>query len=143
LSAEELNLSMPYAPCWKKLLDLEIQKIIDLETPKSIVSVVAVNATANTNIVAVDPTKTTPLTAKKPPCIWRIYIVLATSGVFSVIRQVGGTTNTELMNQGTALTAGAGYMFDILVDQGEKIDFQTSVTGVVSKLSVVEKDDAK
>jgi hypothetical protein len=47
------------------------------------------------------------------------------------------------MNQGVALTAGAGYMFDVLVDQGERMDFQTSVTGVISKLSVVEKDDAK
>jgi len=141
LSDDEL--AMPNAKCWRKLLDLEIKKILDLEAPIPIVSLVATNATANTNIVCVDPTKTTPLTAKHPPCIWRIYVVLATSGVFSVIRQVGGTLNTELMNQGVALTAGAGYMFDVLVDQGERMDFQTSVTGVISKLSVVEKDDAK
>jgi hypothetical protein len=77
------------------------------------------------------------------PCIFRIYVALSVSAVFSVQRQTSGAFVTENMNQGSALAANAGYMFDVLVDVGEKIDFQSTVTGTVLKLSVVEKDDAK
>jgi hypothetical protein len=138
----EDNLSMPNAPCWKKLLDLEAESINALVRPIPKISIASGSATANTNIIS-NGTTSFPLVPRKAPCIFRIYVVLGTSGIFSVQRYNGAAATTENLNQGVALTANAGYMFDILVDQGEKIDFQTTATGTVIKLSVVEKDDAK
>jgi hypothetical protein len=138
----EDNLSMPNAACWKKLLDLEAEAINAQVRPRPKISIVSGNATANTNIIS-NGTTAFPLNATKAPCIFRIYVCLATSGIFSVQRYNGAAAVVENLNQGVALTANAAYMFDILVDQGEKIDFQTTVTSVITKLSVVEKDDAK
>jgi|SRR5271157_1977536 len=136
------NLKMPFADCWKKLLDLEIQKILDLETPQPILSLTNSPCTANTNIIAAS-TSATPLLPKKTPCIFRIYVCLGTSGIFSVQRTNGGATTAENLNAGVALTASAAYMFDIIVNSNDKIDFQSTVTGTIINLSVVEKDDAK
>lgn len=141
------NLAMPYAKCWKKLFDLEIQKILDrpnIQVPIPLLSITNQAILANTMIVAPDLTKQTVLKPKKSPCIFRIYVCLSVAGIFSVQRyDPSRTIAVENMNQGVALTANAGYMFDVLVDQGEGIDFQTTVGATILKLSVVEKDDAK
>lgn len=141
LETPDLNpdtLSMANAQCWKKLLDIENSSFL----PKPIVSLFGINITANVNIVsAANPSAL--LIPKNTPCLFRIYVVLGTSGIFSVQRLTSGSQVTENMNQGNALTANAAYMFDILVDQGEKIDFQSTSTGTLIKLCVVEKDDAK
>jgi hypothetical protein len=136
------DLSMPNAKCWKKLLDMEVAFMRGAILPIPKISIVSGNATANTNIIS-NGTTAFPLSPNNAPCIFRIYVCLATSGVFSVQRYMSAGAVTENLNQGNPLTANAGYMFDILVDQGEKIDFQTTVTSVITKLSVVEKDDAK
>lgn len=135
------ELSMPFAKCWKKLLDLEVDKILALQDPIPKLSMLNTVVTANTNFIST--TVSNQLTASNPPCIFRIYVVLSVSGVFSVQRTKGGQTVTENLNQGVALTAAAGYMFDILVDNSEYIDFQSTATGLAVKMSVVEKDDAK
>lgn len=128
---------MPNAACWKKLLDLELAKLL----PTTKVALANVPITLNTNIVsAANPAAL--IAPTNAPCIFRIYVVLGTGGVFSVQRTANGTTSTENLNAGAALTASAAYMFDILVDQGEKIDFQSTASGTLIKLSVVEKDDA-
>jgi hypothetical protein len=142
---------MPYAECWKKLLDIEGQTIIDginsltKGTPKLSIANRAV--AANTNFIETAGTAgLVNLKPDKTPCLFRIYIALSVSGIFSIIRQIQGspiTTVQENMNQGVALTAAAGYMFDILVDDGERIDFQTTVAATILKMSVVEKDDVK
>jgi hypothetical protein len=139
--------AMPFAVCWQRLLQSIIQPILDIlnapniQKPLPRLSIVNYSATANTNIMSTDTSQ--GLKAVNAPCIFRIYVVLGTAGIFSIIRTAGNASNTEKMNGAVALTAAAGYMFDVLVDQGEYIDFQTSVTGIVVKLSVVEKDDAK
>jgi hypothetical protein len=140
------NLAMEHALCWQKLLDYEFNKLlqkVDIQKPIIKYSAFQQPVTANTNIVAPTSGTQTLVTPTNSPCIFRIYICLTVSGVFSVIRSGTGTSTTEALNQGVALTAGAAYMFDILVEAGEKVDFQTSVTGVISKLLVIEKDDAK
>jgi len=144
---EQANLSMPYARCWKKLFDLEIQKLLDavnIQTPVPLLSVTNQAIALNTMFIATDLTKQTPLKPKKAPCIFRVYVCLSVAGIFSVQRYAPDKQiSVENMNQGIALTANAGYMFDVLVDQGEGIDFQTTVAATILKLSVVEKDDAK
>lgn len=142
------DLAMPYAPCWKRLLDLEIQRILDalptsIEKPISRMIIFNKAVTANVNFLGT--VAGNKLKALNAPCIFRIYIALSVSGVFSVQRTspTSSTAVVENMNQGVALTANAGYMFDILVDEGDSIDFQTTVSATLLKLSVVEKDDAK
>lgn len=138
--------SMPNAKCWKKLGDLLIKKILDaqVDIPVPMLSITNQSIGANTMFIATDLTKQTPLIPKKTPCIFRIYVCLDTAGIFSIQRyDPSRTISIENMNSGTALTASAGYMFDVLVDQGEKIDFQTTVAAKILKLSVVEKDDVK
>jgi hypothetical protein len=135
------ELSMPFAKCWKKLLDLEMAKIVAVETPIPKFNTLNQAITANTNIISA--TVGNQLTASNPPCIFRIYVVLSVSGILSVQRTKGGQTVAENLNQGVALTAAAAYMFDILVDNSEYIDFQSTATGLAVKMSVVEKDDAK
>jgi hypothetical protein len=135
---------MPFAPCWKKLFDMELGPITDLLTltkPIPKLNLTNYGATANTNIVSTDTSQ--GLKAKNPPCLFRIYVVFGTSGVFSVQRTAGNATQTENLNQGVALTANAAYMFDILAETQENIDFQTTVTGTILKLLVVEKGDVK
>jgi hypothetical protein len=89
---------------------------------------------ANTNFLgsAITPTTT--------PCILRIYICLNTAGVFSVQRTKTAVTIAEQLNSGTALNANAAYMFDILADSGETLNFQTTVAATILKFSVHEID---
>lgn len=135
---------MPYARCWKKLFDLEIQKVLDAQAPVPLLSITNQAIGANTFFIATDLTLQTPLKPKKAPCIFRVYVCLSVAGILSVQRYAPDKTiAVENMNQGVALTASAGYMFDVLVDQGEGIDFKTTVAATILKLSVVEKDNVQ
>jgi hypothetical protein len=144
VSTGDSGLAMPYAACWKKLLDLIAAEINAQVKPIAKINIVNQAATGGQNIITGTSTTIAPLQPTNAPCIFRVYVVLGTSGVFSVQRRVGGGGFlTENLNAGIALTAAAAYMFDVLVDSNEFIDFQTSVSGQVLKLCVVEKDDAK
>jgi len=138
---------MPFATCWQKLLQSIVAPIItilnapNIQRPIAKFNTINFSATANTNIVNAKTEQ--QIQATNPPCLFRIYVVLQTSGVFSVMRTAGNATQTESLNAGSPLNANVAYMFDILVDQNEFIDFQTNATGIISKLAVYEKDDAK
>ena len=114
--------------------ELTLQSIRDLIRPISKANVFNTAVTANANILAGDITPT------NAPTLFRIYATFSASGVFSVKRSVGATTVTENMNQGNALVANASYIFDIMVDSGESINFIYSVNATCLKLSVVEID---
>ena len=76
------------------------------------------------------------------PARFRIYVAFNAAGIFSVQRRQGGVTVAEQMNAiGNAvqpLVANCGYMFEILVDAGDTINFQHSVGATVLKLIVME-----
>lgn len=72
------------------------------------------------------------------PTTFRVYVCLDTIGVFSVQRTVGAATVAEEMNAGGALNADAAYMFDILVNNAETINFQTSVGAQILYCLVME-----
>jgi hypothetical protein len=96
---------------------------------------------ANTNFISTDPAKTPPLKPTNTPCIFRIYVCLSVAGNFSVQRKKASQATTEYMDQNVALAANSAYMFDILVDEDETIDFQTTVAATIIKFSVVEVDE--
>jgi hypothetical protein len=95
-------------------------------------------AVFNTRVQAATNFFTADLTPSYTPCIFRIYITVDTGGVLSIRRTNGGTTVAENLNGGLALSANCAYMWDIVVDQGDTINFQTTVTATVLKLSVDE-----
>jgi len=72
------------------------------------------------------------------PTLWRIYCCFTTGGILTLHRRMGGFTRTEAMNANVALTAGAAYMFDVLIQSNEQIQFQYSVNGVADVFKVVE-----
>lgn len=102
--------------------------------PLAVASIFNTAIGANTNFLSTDITPT------NTPCLLRILICLDTAGVFSVKRTKSAVTTTEQFNSGTALTANAEYLFDILVDTDETINFQTTVAAQILKFSVHEKD---
>ena len=81
---------------------------------------------ADTDILASD------LTPTITPCLFRIMVMLETSGIFSAILKSGGTSKTLKLNAGNSLLADCAYEFDILVHSGDTVNFQTSVSGNVS-----------
>lgn len=73
------------------------------------------------------------------PSYLRIYVCVSISGILQVARTVGGTTITENMNSGTALTADAAYMFTVAWRTGDSINIRYSVTGGTIKTLRIEE----
>ncbi len=90
--------------------------------------------TANTDILSSD---LSPLTA---PSYLRIYATFDASGVLSLRRTSGGTTVSEQLNGGNALSANCAYVFDVITDEGETYNLQYSVNATALKLIILEID---
>ena len=88
--------------------------------------------TANTNIFTSD------LSPTNSPTTFRIYACFNTSGILTVRRTKSGMTVSEQLNDGSALAANGVYMFDIIVESGETINFQYSVNATATALKVLE-----
>ena len=62
-------------------------------------------------------------------CLFRIQVALTVAGIFSVLYKIGSQTFTHTLNSGVALTANSLYIFDVLIDPNDKVNFQSSVAG--------------
>jgi hypothetical protein len=80
---------------------------------------------------------TTDITPGRAPGVFRIYITPSIAGVLSLARTSGGVTVTELLNAGTALVAGAAYIFSIVVNSNEYINLRYS-TPVIGATTVAD-----
>lgn len=98
-------------------------------------SVFNTSVTANTNIFTSD------LTPSRTPTTFRIYACFSTSGVLTVKRTKAGTTVSEQLNGGYSLNPNAAYVFDIIVESGESINLQYSVSATAVKLGVYEVEE--
>ena len=108
-------------------IDARIKALIaKVPTPLAKVAQHSVAEVADTDILASDlaPTIT--------PCLFRTMVMLETSGVFSAMLKNGGTTKELKLNAGNGLLADCAYEFDILVHNGDTVNFQTSVSGNVT-----------
>jgi len=111
------------------------QKIPDISKyleQKLLASVFNTSITANTNILSQDIVPT------RSPVIFRIYATFNASGVLTTLRTKGTTTISEQLNSGNPLNANAAHIFDIIVEQGETINFRYSVNAICLVLKVVE-----
>jgi hypothetical protein len=95
-------------------------------------SVFNTSVNANTNIFASD------LSPTNSPTTFRIYACFSVSGVLTVRRTKAGTTVSEQLNGGNALTANAAYMFDVPVESDETVNVQYSVNATALKLAILE-----
>lgn len=82
--------------------------------------------TANTDILGTD------LSPTNKPCLFRTMVMLETAGVFSVILKKSAVNKKLVCNGGDTLTADCVYIFDVLVHDGDTVNFQTSVSGNVT-----------
>lgn len=89
-------------------------------------------ATANTDILASD------ITPSDPPCLFRIEIQSDTAAVFSAMVDDGSSEVTLKFNGGAQLTAGALYVFDMLVHADDNVNFQLDQNANVDKLTIQE-----
>jgi len=90
------------------------------------------SVTANTNILAAD------LTPTDPPTLFRTMIAFNAAGVFKAIITRDATSVTAEFNAGATLAANSLYIFDMLVHDGDKVNFQYSVSATMLVMRVQE-----
>ena len=78
------------------------------------------------------------LTPTNTPCLFRIMVCLGTTGAFSAMVTRGGSTQQLKFNSASNLTADAVYIFDLLVHDGDTVNFQHSATATLKVLRVQE-----
>lgn len=88
--------------------------------------------TAGNDFIASDITPT------RNPTLLRVHICLDTAGVFFCRRATNGVYVVENFNDGNNLTANSAYMFDTMLEGGEKINFRFSANAQILHFSVVE-----
>lgn len=96
---------------------------------------------ANTNILVSD------ITPDFPPTDFRVQTIMSNSGNFSVVITNGGDSQIGLLNAnspvGVTLMAGALYTFDVLVHDGDQVNFRYNNTGgTIQTLRVQEIDSS-
>lgn len=94
---------------------------------------------ANTDLfaAAISPTNT--------PTLFRVMVSVSIAGNFNATVTRGGNTQTITFNviPGPALVADGIYIFDLLVHEGDTINYQYSATGgTIRVLRVMEVDVA-
>lgn len=91
-----------------------------------------VSVTADTDILSAD------LTPTNTPCLFRIMACLGTAGVFSAMVTKADSQQQLKLNAATNLVADAPYMFDLLVHDGDSVNFQHSAGATLKVLRVQE-----
>ena len=91
-----------------------------------------VSVTADTDILSSD------LTPTNTPCLFRVLVAFDTAGVFSAKITKSDDSQTTKFNEANNLVADAAYMFDLLVHEGDSINFQHSADATLKVLRVQE-----
>jgi len=92
----------------------------------------AKSVTADTDILASD------LEPSDPPCLFRIMVAFSAAGVFKAIITRDATEVTVEFNSGSNLVADSLYVFDMLVHDDDKVNFQYSVNATMRVMRVQE-----
>ena len=87
---------------------------------------------ANTDFLASD------LTPSDPVVMFRVQMQSDTAAVFSAMVSDGSTEVTLKFNEGDQLTAGALYIFDLLVHVDDNVNFQVDQAAKIEKFVVHE-----
>ena len=104
---------------------------------KAVVHNTALPAVADTDFLG------TAITPTDTPCGFIVQIAVSITGIFRTTITNGANTQTVNFNQAVALTAGSLYIFEMLVHDGDTINFRYSTTGgTIQILRVQEADSA-
>ncbi len=75
---------------------------------------------------------TSDITPANTPALMCVEVILETAGVFSLVLTNAAVAKVYSFNSGASLGASQIFAFDFLVDAGDTINFQTSVSGNVT-----------
>ncbi len=92
----------------------------------------------NENVSASIDIFSTAISPTYPATVFRVYACFDASGVLSVRRTYGDNTVAEKLNAGANLSADCGYVFDVLVLEGQTINLRYSAAATASALIVSE-----
>lgn len=110
-------------------------QIVSIE--KAVIHNTVLPAPANTDflIPSITPTNT--------PCGFIVQIAVSITGIFYAVITRGVSTQAVFFNQAVALTANALYIFEMLVHNGDTVNFRYTATGgTIQILRVQEADSA-
>ena len=84
------------------------------------------------------------LTPTNTPCTFRVQVAISVAGNINVTITRGGNTQTLTLNvvPGPALVADGLYNFDMLVHDGDTINYQYTATGGITRIFRVQEIDA-
>jgi len=72
------------------------------------------------------------------PCLFRVAVGFNAAGVFSVTITRAGNTQVQHLNHGVVLTADCLFLFDVLVHNGDTINYRYSVNATLQTLRLQE-----
>jgi hypothetical protein len=73
------------------------------------------------------------------PALFRVMVSMSNAGIFRAAVTKAGNTQAVDCNSGGALVASALYIFDVLVHNGDTMNFRYSVTGGTTKVLRVQE----
>lgn len=76
----------------------------------------------------------------RTPCLFRVMACFDAAGALSAVVSNGGDSQVVKLNSGNDLVASAVYIFDLLLHEGDSVNFRYSVDATVKVLRVQEID---
>jgi hypothetical protein len=109
---------------------------LDIETLQPIARASLHNeaVTADTDILG------SPAEPERTPCLFRVMACFDAAGALSTVITNGGDSQVVKLNSGNDLAASALYIFDLLIDEGDSVNFRYSVNANLKTLRVQEID---
>ena len=92
----------------------------------------------NVSVTADRDILSSEITPSNTPCLFRIMVCLNTAGVFSAMITKSDSEQQLKFNAASNLVAHAVYMFDLLVHDGDSVNFQHSADATLKVLRVQE-----
>lgn len=81
-----------------------------------------------------------PAEPERTPCLFRVMACFDAAGALSAVVTNGGDSQIVKLNSGNDLTASGLYIFDLLLDDGDSVNFRYSVTTTLKVLRLQEID---
>jgi len=119
-----------------ELKDVMQGAVLDIETLQPIA-----RASLHNETVAVDTDILgSPAEPERTPCLFRVMACFDAAGALSAVVSNGGDGQTVKLNSSNDLAASALYIFDLLLHEGDSINFRYSVAATIKILRVQEID---
>jgi len=94
----------------------------------------------NEAIAADSDILSSPAEPERTPCLFRVMACFDAAGALSAVVSNGGDSQVVKLNSGNDLVASAVYIFDLLLHEGDSVNFRYSVDATVKVLRVQEID---